>query len=212
MNLVLNLIVATATVIGSAMALPQARRIARTRRVEGVSAAWIGVSVAINAWWLAYGVAADVWALVPVSVISLLLYAIMARFFLLSVGRGGLRGMALGLFVLGMVPLPFLLVGGWTLAGIAVGLSYGLQLLPAVVASLRTSLLSGVSSTTWIIACVEAVLWFVYGFAVADAAVILGGAVGLVMAGVILGRLAMTGHRPFEVLDPRRRLEVATAS
>jgi uncharacterized protein with PQ loop repeat len=212
MNIVLNLIVVVATVIGSAMAFPQARRIARTRHVDGVSAAWIGVSLAINGWWLAYGVAADIWALVPVSMISLLLYAVMARYYLLTVGRRGLGGLALGVFVLGMVPLPFLLLGGWTLAGIAVGLSYGVQLLPAVVATMRSSSLAGVSSTTWIIAGVEATLWLVYGIAVADVAVVLGGGVGVLMAGAILTRLAVTGHRPLAVLDPRRRVEIAAAS
>ena len=76
----------------------------------------------------------------------------MAWYFVRSVGRAALPGMALGIFGLGMVPLPFLLIGGWQLAGVAVGLSYGVQLLPAVVASLRTTALSGVSSATWIIA------------------------------------------------------------
>ncbi len=212
MNLMLNLIVVVATIIGSAMAFPQARRIARTRRVDGVSATWIGVSLSINAWWLAYGLAADIWALVPVSVMSLILYGVMAWFFLASVGRRGLGGMAVGMFVLGMVPLPFLVAGGWALAGVAVGLSYGVQLLPAVVASLRTRVLTGVSSTTWIIAFVEAALWLVYGIAVADVALVLAGTVGVAMAGVILARLAVTGHRPFMVLDPRRRPDLAVAN
>jgi len=212
MNLMLNLIVVVATIIGSAMAFPQARRIARTRRVDGVSATWIGVSLSINAWWLAYGLAADIWALVPVSVMSLILYGVMAWFFLASVGRRGLGGMAVGMFVLGMVPLPFLVAGGWALAGVAVGLSYGVQLLPAVVASLRTRVLTGVSSTTWIIAFVEAALWLVYGIAVADVALVLAGTVGVAMAGVILTRLAVTGHRPFVVLDPRRRPDLAVAN
>jgi uncharacterized protein with PQ loop repeat len=211
MQLLLNLLVVVATVLGSWMAFPQARRIARTRRVDGVSAAWIGVSLAINAWWLTYGSVAGVWALVPVSIISLLLYGVMAWFFVLSVGRAAIPGLALGVFGLGMVPLPFLLIGGWELAGVAVGLSYGVQLLPAVVASLRTSALSGVSSTTWIIASLEAALWLVYGLGVGDVALTLAGLVGVVMASVILVRLAVTGHRPFVVLDPRRRLEVAAA-
>ncbi len=211
MHLLLNFLVVVATVLGSWMAFPQARRIARTRRVDGVSATWIGVSLAINAWWLAYGLVAGVWALVPVSIISLLLYGVMAWFFVLSVGRAAIAGLALGVFGLGMVPLPFLLIGGWELAGVAVGLSYGVQLLPAVVASLRTSVLSGVSSTTWIIASVESALWLVYGLGVGDVALTLAGLVGVVMASVILVRLAVTGHRPFVVLDPRRRLEVATA-
>jgi len=176
-----------------------------------VSSTWIGVSLAINSWWLTYGLVAGIWALVPVSIISLLLYGVMAWFFVLSVGRAAVPGLALGVFGLGMVPLPFLLVGGWELAGVAVGLSYGVQLLPAVVASLRTSALSGVSSTTWIIASLEAVLWLAYGLGVGDVALTLAGLVGVVMASVILVRLATTGHRPFVVLDRRRRLEVATA-
>jgi uncharacterized protein with PQ loop repeat len=211
MQLLLNFLVVVATVLGSWMAFPQARRIARTRRIDGVSATWIGVSLAINSWWLTYGLVAGIWALVPVSVISLLLYGVMAWFFVLSVGRAAVPGLALGVFGLGMVPLPFLLIGGWELAGVAVGLSYGVQLLPAVVASLRTSALSGVSSTTWIIASLEAVLWLAYGVGVGDVALTLAGLVGVVMASVILVRLAITGHRPFVVLDPRRRLDVATA-
>ena len=211
MPLLLNFLVVVATVLGSWMAFPQARRIARTRRVDGVSSTWIGVSLAINAWWLTYGLVAGVWALVPVSIISLLLYGVMAWFFVLSIGRAAVPGLALGAFGLGMVPLPFLLIGGWELAGVAVGLSYGVQLLPAVVASLRTSALSGVSSTTWIIASLESVLWLAYGLGVGDAALTLAGLVGVVMASVILVRLAITGHRPFVVLDPRRRLEVAAA-
>jgi uncharacterized protein with PQ loop repeat len=211
MQFLLNFLVVIATLLGSWMAFPQARRIARTRRVDGVSVTWIGVSLAINAWWLAYGLVAGVWALVPVSTISLLLYGVMAWFFVRSVGRAAIPGLALGMFGLGMVPLPFLLVGGWELAGVAVGLSYGIQLLPAVVASLRTSVLSGVSSTTWIIAAIESALWLAYGLGVGDVALTLAGFVGVVMASVILVRLAVTGHRPFVVLDPRRRLEVATA-
>lgn len=212
MNLVLNIVVVVATVLGSWMALPQARQIARTRRVDGVSSAWIGVSLAINAWWLTYGLVMRVWALVPVSTISLLLYGVMAWCFVASVGRSGLRGLAAGAFGLGMVPLPFLLVGGWELAGVAVGLSYGVQLMPAVVASLRTRILGGVSSATWLIAFVEAALWLAYGVAVRDAALTLAGAVGMAMAAVIIARLAVTGHRPFVVLHPRRsrrRLVVA---
>ncbi len=212
MNLLLNLLVVVATVLGSWMAFPQARRIAKTRRVDGVSATWIGVSLAINGWWLTYGLAAGVWALVPVSLVSLVLYAVMARFYFASVGRRGVSGFLIGFLGLGMIPLPFLVVGGWELAGVAVGLSYGVQLLPAVVASLRTTALAGVASATWIIAFVEAALWLAYGLGVGDVALTLAGIVGVAMASVILARLALTGHRPFVVLHPRRRLELAAAA
>ena len=154
--MLLNSLVVLATVLGSWMAFPQARRLARTRRIEGVSAVWIGVSLAINGWWLTYGLAAGVWALVPVSAISLVLYASMAAIYVATVGRPSLTPMALGVFGLGMIPLPFLIIGGWQLAAIAVGLSYGIQLLPAVVSACRTRDLVGVSASTWLIAWVEA--------------------------------------------------------
>jgi uncharacterized protein with PQ loop repeat len=200
MNLILNATVVIATVLGSGMALPQARRLARTRRADGVSPVWVGVSMAINAWWVAYGIAAPVWALVPVSLISLSLYAAMAVMFVRSFGRSSLRGLALGSLGLGMIPLPFLVTGGWGTAGLVIGLCYGLQLLPAVVAVCRTRALRGVSATTWLIAWVEAVLWLVYGFGVGDLALSSAGLIGVVMSSVILVRLSVTGHQPLDVL------------
>lgn len=209
-NIIINTIVVVATVLGSWMALPQARRLARTRRVEGVSAVWIGVSLAVNGWWLTYGLAVHVWALVPVSAISLVLYAAIASVYLSTVGRSAVFAMSFGFFVLGMVPLPFLIVGGWPMAAVAVGLSYGIQLFPAVVAACRTRDLSGVSASTWLIAWVEAALWLAYGaLGVADVALTLAGVVGVLMSSIILARLAVTGHDPFVAVDPRRGLAYA---
>jgi uncharacterized protein with PQ loop repeat len=205
-NILLNLLVIIATLLGSWMAFPQARRLARTRRVEGVSAVWIGVSLAINGWWLTYGLVAGVWALVPVSAISLVLYASMAAIYVGTVGRPALPGLSVGFFGLGMFPLPFLIIGGWQLAAIAVGLSYGIQLVPAVVSACRTRDLVGVSASTWLIAWVEAGLWLVYGLGVGDLALTLAGIVGMMMSSIILARLAVTGHDPFTVVDPRRRV------
>jgi len=211
-NLLLNLLVLVATVLGSWMAFPQARRIARTREVDGVSATWIGVSLGINAWWLTYGLAEHVWALVPVSAVSLVLYGVMAHGYLAAVGRAALPGFSLGMFGLGMIPLPFLVFGGWASAGVVVGLCYGVQLLPAVIASCRTSVLTGVSAATWLIAWVEAAVWLAYGLGVGDTALMIAGAVGAAMSSVILGRLVVTGHRPFTVLDVRRRYASVSAA
>jgi len=206
MNILLIVLVIIASVMGSLMAFPQARRIVRTRRIEGVSAVWIGVSIALNSWWLVYGIFASVWAVVPVSVISVGLYSTIAVAFLLSGGKSGLPGILLGLFGLGLVPLPFLLVGGWELAGVAVGLCYGLQLLPAVIEVFRSVKLAGVSGATWVLAALESAIWLVYGMAAGDAGLALAGVSGVVMAGVILVRLAVTGHRPFAVVAVDRRL------
>ena len=196
MNLMLDVIVVAATVLGSAMAYPQARKLIRTRCVDGVSAAWIGVSMALNAWWLSYAVAEHVWALAPVSATSLVLYSAIAVVFVKAGGRRRLPGVVGGIVSLGVVPLVALVAGGWPVAGLVIGLCYGVQLLPAVVESFRGSDLAGISAGTWIIALAEAALWLVYGLAVTDPALIAGGASGVGMATLILARLAAAGYAP----------------
>ena len=205
MNIILNLVVVAASVIGAGMALPQARSLFTTRRTDGVSPMWIGVSLAINAWWIAYALAASVAVLLPVALASFALYTSMALVFVRAERSAGrrvastMRPMALGTFGLGLGPLPALLLGGWEVAGLAIGLCYGLQLLPAVVAAHRTRSLSGISNGTWILSFIEGALWIVYGSVIRDGALIAGGVTGVVMSGVILARLESTGHRPFAV-------------
>jgi len=205
MTLALNLLMLIATVVGSAMALPQARRLVRTRCVEGISAIWIGVSLALNAWWFAYGIGAEVWAVIPVSVISFLIYATIAVVYVRTTGWVGLSTIALGFVVLGFVPVPFAAAGGWELLGIAIGLCYGLQLLPAVVGVYRSRDLAGVSAATWLLAVVESIIWFVYGVAARDSALTLAGVVGVAMSALILVRLAVTGHQPLSAFSSARR-------
>ena len=204
MNLVLNAMVFCATVLGSGMAFPQARKIFRTGRVEGVSAAWAGVSAALNTWWLIYGISEGVWAVVPVSALSLVLYLVIAVLIVRHAGPSSLAAIVRGGFALGVVPVPFLLLGGWQLAGTVVGLCYGLQLLPAVVEAYRASDLAGVAAGTWVIALVESGLWLTYGSIVADPALIAGGASGAAMSALILARLLAVDAR-------RRAIRVAAA-
>jgi uncharacterized protein with PQ loop repeat len=205
MNLPLNFLVLIASALGSAMAFPQARRLVRTRCVEGISASWIGVSLALNAWWFTYGIGAGVWAVVPVSAISFVIYATIAVVYVHTTGRTGATAVALGAVALGFIPVPFGVLGGWELLGIAIGLCYGLQLLPAVVGVHRTRELSGVSSATWFLAAVESVIWFLYGLVARDSALTLAGVVGVAMSGLILARLAATGHRPLGAFAAARR-------
>ena len=205
MNSMLNALVIFATVLGSGMALPQARQLARTHRADGVSPVWVGVSLALNAWWITYALAEHVWALLPVSIDLLRPVRVHGD----RVRRPPSAGRACAVSVwacsgLGMVPLPFLIVGGWEVAGVVVGLCYGLQLLPAVVAVLRTRQLGGVSPTTWLIAWVESAIWLVYGWGRDDVALVAAGLLGVAMASVILVRLAVTGHQPMGLFTRRR--------
>lgn len=205
MTLALNVLVLIASVVGSAMAYPQARRLMRTRCVEGISAGWIGVSLALNAWWFTYGIGAEVWALLPVSAISFVIYVTIGVVYVRATGRHGFSTVALGFVVLGFIPLPFAVIGGWELLGIAIGLLYGVQLLPAVIGVHRTRELAGVSAATWFLAGLESIIWFVYGWAVSDSALTLAGVVGVAMSAIILVRLAATGHQPMGALRVARR-------
>ena len=188
-----------ANVVGSTMAFPQALRLVRTRNTEGISGAWVGISVSMNVWWLTYGLANELWGLVPVSAIAVVLYTTIAAAYVRIVGVGASRQLAFGSLVLGMTPLPFLLLGGWQLAGIAIGLCYGLQLVPAVLAAYRNSDLSGVAPLTWIMAWIESVIWLAYGASVIDGALLVGGVTGTLMASSMIVRLAVTGHQPLRV-------------
>ncbi len=202
-----TIMIVVANVMGAGMAYPQASKLIRTGNTRGVSGVWAGVSLTMNVWWLAYGLANDLWGLVPVSGIAAVLYLVIIVAYLRAAGRSAIGGVVLGAFVLGLVPAPFLALGGWTVAGLAIGLCYGMQLVPAVVAACRTRELHGVAPSTWIMAWVEAVIWVVYGLFVVDAALLAGGISGALMASLILGRLATTGHEPFR----RRRSDWALA-
>ncbi len=204
MGIVLTLIAVSASVLGAGMAYPQARKLVVTRRVDGVSPAWAGISVASNAWWLIYGVFAGVVALIPVSIVSIVLYLAICAALVRDIGRRALVAMVISGGLLALAPIPFLLAGGWPLAGVAVGLCYGVQLLPAVVAAYRTRALAGISAGTWVIAWVEAALWAVYASVVLDPALAIGGTVGILMSTAILVRLAVTGHRPLDAVGVHR--------
>ena len=67
------------------------------RGIDGVSAVWIGIGVALNLLWLGYALDRDLWALVPVSSLSLALYATMAVLYMRIAGTGAFRRLAVGI-------------------------------------------------------------------------------------------------------------------
>jgi uncharacterized protein with PQ loop repeat len=158
----LSAVVIAANVLGAAMAVPQATRIHRTRSVRGVSLSWAVMSATINGWWGSYGLAVGDAAIVPVSIVSVMVYLAIAtmvvRWSDTSVTRALLAAVGASA-VVSSLPVAALALGGWPIAGIVLGGLYGVQLAPAVVAVYRSTDVSGVSPATWIIAFVEAALW-----------------------------------------------------
>ena len=193
---VLTVLIVIATVLGAGMIVPQVLRLRRMRTLAGVSLLWIGLSAALNGWWIAYGIGAGRWGVVPVSVGGLLLYLWMAGLAAQIAGPAAWRPMALGALVPTAAAGAGLLVGGWSVAGLVIGLSYGIQFGPAVCSALRSDRLDGVSPTTWIMAWVEAAIWLLYGLDVGDLPLLVGGGGGAAMATIILLRLVLHDRRP----------------
>lgn len=194
----LTLVVIAANVLGAAMAVPQALKLLRTRRTDGVSVTWAVMSATVNAWWGVYGVCVDEYSIVPVSVVSVGSYLVIAvgvvRFS--SASKRELVVPALGAVALvSTVPVFALVADGWVTAGIVLGALYGVQLLPAVLAVYRTVDVSGVAASTWVIAFVEATLWGVYGFASVDVGLVTLAATGVVMSTLVLARLVLRRPR-----------------
>ena len=184
----LNALVISATVLGSGMALPQARQLARTRRTDGVSPTWVGVSLALNGWWLAYGFAAS------------------------RVGaRAGVGDLVRALRVDGRALRPHRSGGPSRTRPAArcgrprhdpAAVPRGRRLgnAPASPSASATACSccrpswpccapansAGVSAATWLIAWIESMLWLVYGLGVADSALVVAGVVGVAMSSVIL--------------------------
>lgn len=195
---VLTLVVIAANVLGGAMAIPQAAKLVRSRRVDGVSATWAGISATVNGWWAVYGIGTGDVAIVPVSVVSVMAYLAIAialvRYGSESRGRVVAIMTASGAAI-AIVPLLALALGGWTTAGVALGALYGVQLSPAVVAVHRAPDVSGVSRATWAIAFAEAALWGVYGIARLDAGLVTLATTGLLMSALVLLRLFLRRPR-----------------
>ena len=196
MSIVLPVLLLVANVMGAGMNVPQILRLRRRRTVDGVSGVWVGVGIAMNIWWAAYAIEGGLWGMLPVSAAGVCLYSVMAWQYVQIVGGPSLRPLAVGMAGLGMIPMPFLLLDGWRGAGLAIGLSSGLQAAPAAMAAIRAVQAAGISPATWAMAWIEAVIWFIYGIATSDLALLLGGGGGTVMASIVLGRLMKTDLSP----------------
>jgi uncharacterized protein with PQ loop repeat len=192
---VMPVLLVVANVFGAGMILPQVLRLRLTRTLDGISATWVGVGIAMNLWWIAYALPNELWGLLPVSSIAALLYLVMAHHVVMIAGRSGLRPLMIGLCLFGSVPLIALVVGGLPGAGLAIGLSYGAQFAPAAATAVRAAGTAGISATTWTMGLIEALIWLLYGVTLGDWALVIGGGGSTLMAAVIVIRLALDTSR-----------------
>ena len=202
----MTLVVIAANVLGAAMALPQARKLLRNRSVDGVSVSWAAMSATVNAWWGVYGVGIGDWSIVPVSVVSVLAYLVIAATIVRFTPTSALRLLARAVgaaAAFSAIPTVALVIDGWVTAGVVLGALYGIQLFPAVVTVYRVVDVGGVSLATWVIAFVEAGLWGAYGIGKLDVGLMALASTGLFMSSLVLVRLF--------VRRPRRAYRRASA-
>lgn len=201
-TLLVPTLLVVANLTGAGMIVPQVVRLARTHRLDGVSLPWAGVGIAMNLWWLAYAVAEQVWGIAPVSLGGLVLYAVIVGQVLQIRGIGASRDIVVGAVGIAWLPVVGLLAGGWPGAGLAIGLCYAIQFAPAAWEAMRAANVDGIAPLTWILAWVEAAIWFGYGLHLGDGALIAGGGGGTVMATVILAARTIRSSRPTPDLVP----------
>lgn len=185
--------IVAATVLAWVALVPQVVKLARGRDPEGVSPTWPAFGLVSNVAWVAYLIGEQLWAAIPATAVAGVFYAAVIAY-LASTPTPMAPVVARGT-VWTAVLVACLGVGGWTSLGLLLGWSYAVQVAPAVWSAHRTPAPSGVSVGTWSLLTVEALLWGVYGWSIADAPLLAYGFVGVTAGAAILVRYARTRHR-----------------
>jgi hypothetical protein len=194
---VTGFIATAATVLAGGFLLPQIIRVVRSGDIAGVSPAWAGFGLVTNLAWVLYLGRNGIWGAVLAPGVAVLAY---------GTTLGVIRGRA-GPWAKFSVVYAAVLAGlaaGAGLAGVALFLILApvIQLAPAVAAAYRSRFPSGLSPVTWALSLAEAALWGVYGWMVADTALV---GYGLVTsAGSLLVLFRLAGLAPRVVLVSSR--------
>lgn len=185
-----NIAIVAATTMTVTFLLPQIVKLVRTGDSTGVSGTWPALGFVINVGWFLYMTSQQLWLATLAPFVTFVAYAVI----LWALGRTGrdLRSSYVRGAVFTVIMVAFGLMGGWGTLGVALGLSYGIQLTPSVWTAYRTSNPSGVSPTTWWIGLAEALLWGAFGLYHHDAGIITFAIVGSVGSGLMLLRYYTT--------------------
>jgi uncharacterized protein with PQ loop repeat len=200
-ELLANLAVIAATAATLFFLVPQIVKLVRTGDAAGVSTTWPAIGLASNVGWTVYYVHGTLWAplVAPIGAttgyaVTLWALARMGR----PLGASAVRGA-----VAGAVLVATTAVLGWTALGVALGLSFGVTMVPTLWTAYRTWNPSGISPGTWWLGLAEAVLWGFYGWHHADAGILTFSVIALGGSAAMLARYAAT-HRRIGEFGSRR--------
>jgi uncharacterized protein with PQ loop repeat len=182
-----------ATILTVLSLMPQMLRLRRTGAAEGVSPTWAGFGVVTNIAWFAYLTHEALWVSVPAPVLMAIFYGITFS----AVRRAGQpqQPARLASATWAVVLAAGAAAGGWSLLGVLLGLSYIVQVTPAVWTAYTTPRPRGVAPLTWLIVLAEAVLWGYYGWWYRDTALLLFAATAVLASALMIIRYAATRHR-----------------
>lgn len=185
-----NLAIIAATSVTVVFLVPQIVKLIRTKDSAGVSATWPALGFVVNVGWFFYMIGQGLWIATLAPFVTFISYAVILSV-LWKTGRelrsSYIRGLVLTVFLVGVG-----FNGGWESLGVALGLSYGIQLAPSIWTAYRTADPSGISPGTWWIGLAEAILWGMFGLAHADAGIVTFSLVGTAGAALMLARYYST--------------------
>lgn len=179
-----DLLAGVGTVLAAVFLVPQIGRILVRRDITGLSPSWASVGTLSNLTWLVYLGTNDLWNAMLAPGAALVCYA--ATLTLVS-RRAGFRSWLAAGVVYGTSILTSGLLLGDDGLGIVLAVTPAIQLTPGVVAAYRVTP-TGVSSATWAIAVVEAIVWGGYGWIVGDPPLVGYGIITALGSALILGR------------------------
>ncbi len=192
-ELLANVAVAAATVATLFFLVPQIAKLVRTGDSAGVSTTWPAIGFISNIGWFVYFIHEALWASIVAPFGAAAGYAV-TLWALARTGRplgpSYLRGV-----VFGGVLVATTAVAGWTSLGVALGLSFGVMMVPSLWTAYRTANPSGISPGTWWLGVAEAGLWGFYGWHHGDAGIITFAVTALLGSAGMLARHAATNRR-----------------
>ncbi len=199
MQVLASITIVLATIISIAFLVPQLVKLVRTGDHAGISGSWPMLGVVINTSWVVYLVNQDLAGAAISTGVMVFPYTYIAwKLASLGVPMGFplLRGLAVVALFVGSF-----LIGGWPLFGGILGVSYAVQMTPAVWTAYRTWAPSGLEPRTWLLGTLEGVLWGYYGWFHSDSAVMIFAVIAFVGSLSLLVRHSSTKHRTAEVLS-----------
>jgi len=187
----------TAAVIASLLAfvtlVPQLNKLWRTQDAEGVSASWAAFGAVSNGAWTIYLFYQDLWLALPATTAMVLFYALIMGL-IARAGRSIVPALNLGT-LWALVLAAAGIAGGWSVLGLFLGFSVGVQAVPSLWTAFRSRVPTGISPGTWQLILVEGLLWLVYGAGYSDTAIVLFGIISTISSILILARFYSTRHR-----------------